>query len=576
METNGARRHRAALVLATVTALLVAFAIALAQPAPAQAQGRWLSGDLSNHTFLTNGKRTERDILAQAIPAAPAGFGLNYFANAEQGGQSKADAQGLRFGTVPPVPVWRWLTLALYSYPTIVQARSDYPGHYFIQGLQWDAPTHGQVSMGMVGAANEPMGVSNFEYMFDSADADTSRAGESLPEVLDTTKPSPYPTVVPAQPMDKENVTAQNTLDGAAFLENHFPTESYAFVDHPSRDLNWTVGDLRALQDAAPKVVCGFEGFPGDQAAAARGGYGNYFAAVAPGATYPATVSGPTDQDYSEAETDLARAYGGADPMVAKVGGVWDALLGEGRRWYVYGNSDFHWATTRYRDAAGRVVGASFDDFWPGQYDKTWTYQRTRSYDGLVAAIKSGDSYIVNGDLINALDFHATLGKTSRTMGQSLTVKKGQEIVVTIRLKSPKTDNNGDRVRVNHIDLIEGNVTGRIHPSSAAYTSNDTNPTAHVVKTFPRTKMHLIKGWEVMTVAFKPRVSMYFRLRGTNLAADTPNQTDISGNPLIDTLTYVTVPNPNPTKTGDVTINTPDQAWADLWLYSNPIFIYVK
>ena len=553
-----------------VTALVAAGAIAVARPATAQAktrsQARWLSGDLSSHTFLTNGKSPLSDILAQAMPAAPFGFGLNYLANAEQGGQSKANAQGLSFA----LPVWRWLTLALYSYPTIVQARSDYPGHYFIQGLQWDAPTHGQVSLGVVGAANEPQGVSNFEYMFDSADLDTSRAGESIPEVLDTTQPSPYPTMVPAQPMDKENVTAQNTLDGAAFLENDFPTESYAFVDHPSRDLNWTVGDLRALQDAAPDVVSGFEGFPGDQAAAARGGYGNSFDANG------LPVSGPTDPNYSEAETDLARTYGGADAMVAKVGGVWDALLGEGRSWFVYGDSDFHWWTTQYKDAGGNVVGASFDDFYPGQYDKTWTYQRTRSYDGLVAAIKSGDSYIVNGDLVNALDFHAALGKTSRTMGQTLTVKKGQKIVVTIRFRSPATNNNGDRVRVNHIDLIEGNVTGRIDPSSPAYTSNDSNPTAHVVKTFARSRMHLIKGWEVMTVAFKPQTSMYFRLRGTNLAANTANQTDAGGNPLIDTLTYVTVPNPDPTKTGDVTINTPDQAWADLWLYSNPIFIHVK
>ncbi len=56
-------------------------------------------------------------------------MGLNYFANAEKGGQSKANAQGVSFA----LPVWRWLTLALYSCPTIVQARSDYPGHYFIE-----------------------------------------------------------------------------------------------------------------------------------------------------------------------------------------------------------------------------------------------------------------------------------------------------------------------------------------------------------------------------------------------------------------------------------------------------------
>ena len=66
-----------------------------------RSQGRWLSGDLSNHTFLTNGKALRSDILAKAIPAAPVGFGLNYFANAEQGGQSKANAQGLS-RTFPP------------------------------------------------------------------------------------------------------------------------------------------------------------------------------------------------------------------------------------------------------------------------------------------------------------------------------------------------------------------------------------------------------------------------------------------------------------------------------------------
>jgi hypothetical protein len=556
---NGSRKRRAALALATVTALLVAVVIALAQPAPAQAQGRWLSGDLSTHTFLTDGKNPLSDILANSIPGAPFGFGLNYLANAEPGGQSAANAQGLSFA----LPVWRWLTLALYSYPTIQQARADYPGRYFIQGLQWDAPTHGQVSVGIVGAINEPEGISNFEYMFDLADTDTSRAGESIPAVLDTTQPSPYPTSIPAQPMDKENVTAQNTLDGAAFLENNFPTESYAFVDHPSRDLNWTISDFRALQNAAPNVVCGFEGFPGDQAAAARGGYGGYFDAAG------RPVSGPSDPAFDQTTTDLARTYGGADYMVAKIGGVWDALLGGGHRWYVYGDSEYKWWTKQFKDAGGNVVGASFDDFWPGQYDKTWTYVRTPSYDGLVAAIKSGDSFIVNGDLINALDFHAKLGKTSRTMGQTLTVKKGHKIVVTIRVKSPATNNNGDRVRLNHIDLIAGNV-------SAAYATSATNASAHVVKTFGKAQWHVIKGWKVMTVAFKPQASMYFRLRGTNLAPNTPNQTDASGNPLIDTLTYQTLPNPDPTKSGSVTINTPAQAWADLWFYSNPIFIHVK
>ena len=562
---NGSRRRGVALALAIVTALVAAATIVALQTASAQAQGRWLTGDLASHTVLSDGKSTQSEVLSNAISAAPFGFGLNYFANAEPGGQSKNNGEGLAF----QAPVWRWQTLALYSYPLIQQAREDYPGRFFIQGLQWDAPAHGQVDVGIVGGANEPAGVSDFEYLYDKADLDTSRVGESIPEVLDTTQPTPYPTVVPAEPFVKDNTTAQSTIDGAGWLEDNYPDQSYAFVAHPSRDLNWSIGDFRALQDAAPDVVSGFEGFPGDQAAAARGGYGNYFDATG------AAVSGPSDPAFDQATTDLARTYGGADAMVAKVGGVWDALLGEGRPWYVYGDSEFHWWTNQYK-VNGVVVSASFDDFWPGQYDKTWTYASAKGYNGLVSAIKSGDSFIVNGDLIKALNFRAALGKTSRTMGQTLTVKKGQKIVLTIAFKSPAANNNGDRVKVNHIDLISGNVTSRIASSDPAYTTGNTNPSAHVVKTFARARMRLIKGWEVMTVAFKPQTSMYFRLRGTNLAANTANQTDSAGNPLIDTLTYQTMANPDPTKTGDVTINTPDQPWNDLWFYSNPISIRVK
>ncbi len=512
---NVSRRRRAALTLATVTAVLVTAASVAAHPAPAQAQGRWMSGDLAAHTVLTDGKNVQSEILSNSMSAVPFGFGLNYFANAEPGGVSKHNAQGLSFLATPSI--WRWQSLALYSFPAVQQAREDYPGRLIIQGLQWNAPAHGQVDVGIVGAVNEPVGISNFEYLYDRLDTDTSRAGESIPAVYDTPTPSPSPTetpiIVPAQPFDKDNTTAQGTLDGIASLEDNYADQSYALIAHPSRDLNWSIGDLRALQDAAPDVVSGFEGFPGDQAAAARGGYGNYFDASGN------PVSDATTAD--PARTDLARTYGGADDMVAKVGGVWDALLGEGRHWFVYGNSDYKWWTTQYKDPTNSfVVGASFSDFWPGQYDKTWTYVPSKGYNGLVSAIKSGDSFIANGDLINALNFKAALGKTSRTMGHMLTVKKGQKIVLTIAFKSPSTNNNGDRVRVNHVDLITGNVTGLIDPANPAYASNDSNASAVVEKTFARKQMHLIKGWEVMTVAFKPQSSMYFRLRGTNLAAN--------------------------------------------------------
>ena len=55
--------------------------------------------------------------------------------------------------------------------------------------------------------------------------------------------------------------------------------------------------------------------------------------------------------------------------------------------------------------------------------------------------------------------------------------------------------------------------------------------------------------------------SKYFRLRGTNMAPDTPGETDADGNPLLDV-------------SGSTSGN--EQAWSDLWFYGNPIFVYAE
>lgn len=77
-----------------------------------------------------------------------------------------------------------------------------------------------------------------------------------------------------------------------------------------------TPREFRNGNNAAPEIYVGFEGAPGHQAGplngGARGGYGNY----------------PT--------------HGGFDQMTARVGGLWDSLLGEGRRWWITATSDSH------------------------------------------------------------------------------------------------------------------------------------------------------------------------------------------------------------------------------------------
>ena len=103
-------------------------------------------------------------------------------------------------------------------------------------------------------------------------------------------------------------------------------------ANHPSRSARaygeyglYSPAELRRWNDTAPGIAVGMAGAPGHQAIAlstapditedaqrVRGGYGRY----------------PT--------------MGGFDQMTAKLGGFWDSMLAEGRRWWITANSDSH------------------------------------------------------------------------------------------------------------------------------------------------------------------------------------------------------------------------------------------
>lgn len=486
---TGTKKLLAAIGIGTVlTASLIAapFAVAGAQ---GRAAGKWVTGDFHTHTYLTDGEKTEFDVVDNAFRK----YGLDWMANSEHGGTSKKDP----FGNALAQPVWRWITLSNYSYPMVSGLRKAYPQKKLIQGVEWNVPTHEHASVGIV--ADEPTAISNFEYMFDASDKDTGRASEGLA---------------------KQNATHADAVAGAAWLESNYKNTSYYLLNHPSRQLKFSVADIRDFNNAAPDVAFGFEGIPGHQKESSRGGYGS--------------------------ADPKAQTYGGADYMIAQVGGLWDALLGEGRNFWVFANSDFH---------------NTDGDFWPGEYEKNYTYVTGSDYQSLVAGFRSGNSFAVEGDLINGLNFTVKSGRSQAAMGQDLTVKKGGSAVVTIMFKSPKLNNNGDRVQVDHIDLIAGDVTGKAAPGTDAY-SRDTNDTARVVARFTTKSWKKVNGW--YKVEFRldhVNKDQYFRLRGTNLGLSVANQTDAAGNPLSDAL---------------MGANDAAKAYQDLWFYSNPIFVSVK
>ena len=495
--------------------------------------GKWMAGDFHTHTYLTDGSHTQIDVVSHAFDM----FGLNWMANSEHGGAYTRNPEGVYWDNpsiTPPTEflgnpitgadghqaMWRWQSLPDYSFPLIQELRDEYKRNFIIQGFEWNCPSHEHASVGIV--AEDAVPISDFEYMFDQSDKDISRASEGLV---------------------KKNVSHADAVAGAQWLQDNYQDTSYFLFNHPSRKLKYSIAAIRDFNNAAPDVCFGFEGIPGHQKEPFRGGYD----------------SGPFKDKEGNDITYKARTYGGADYMVAKVGGLWDALLGEGRRFWTFVNSDFH-------------SNADDADFWPGEYAKDFTFvtddnhDRKFSLEEIVDGLRSGKSFAVYGDLINGLDFNAQStirgGKSIASMGETLDVKRGKAARFTIRFKSPRVNNNGDAVKVDHIDLIAGDVTGIIDPGTTEY-SKDTNETTRVITRFDESSWEQEEdGWNVIRLSFKNvQNNMYFRLRGTNLPPNVPNETDADGNPLMDEL---------------MGTNDGSKAYQDLWFYSNPIFVEVQ
>ncbi|MCU0579286.1 MAG: hypothetical protein MUF69_07045 [Desulfobacterota bacterium] len=127
---------------------------------------------------------------------------------------------------------------------------------------------------------------------------------------------------------------------------------------------------------------------------------------------------------------------------------------------------------------------------------------------------------------------------------------------------------------MDHIDLIAGEITGKIDPADPGYT-DATNPTAKVIASFSRPDFTVDRdGYHTIVYHIKNvSKNTYFRLRGTNLACNTPYETGPAK--LLPAADYCT-PLADALVTQNLGIDGAQEAWDDLWFYSNPIFVYVK
>ncbi|MBO9686312.1 MAG: hypothetical protein J7598_06850 [Mitsuaria chitosanitabida] len=264
---------------------------------------------------------------------------------------------------------------------------------------------------------------------------------------------------------------------------------------------------------------------------------------------------------------------------------------------------------------------------------------------------------------VETLALNAATGNTDTdiagcaTMGEKLVVRPGAELVVAVALRDPAGTNYSPyafpnpsllQVGINqpinqpvldHVDLIRGLVSGYRQPGAADYagewprntdwlrTDGTTtglanvpaaakNTTAAVIRTFngagasPWVKVSSgVDNTGFLKMSYRiPAVtaSQYVRLRGTNMPASVPYETDASGNPLADLYTNANdtsklripcttvgsnVPVNGTTYTGNAIDGCPAHlpvvggqkyvaydvaAWSDLWFYSNPVYIEVS
>ena len=523
---------------------------------PALTQSGYVTGDFHQHTTYTDGSYTMGHMMEMNNK-----FGLDWWANSEHGGgwNSWGLVTGLDLGTQVKWPdagimnkgkatvdsLWRWQSLSEWSFRDILLYRRVFPDKFIIQGYEMNVPGHEHASVGIIGnqfAAENPdvNALARFEYLFDSVDLD-----ESQPLGITQTKNGVN--------------NHRKAVEAATWLQENYRYDSWLIPAHPERfrypsgTLNyegWNIEHLRDMNNAAPDVFFGFESIPGHQKATNRG---EYHSGRGIFGSYGTTT------------------YGGAGWMCAKVGGVWDALLSEGRRFWLFSSSDCH------------IAGLNDGDFYPGEYQKTYTYvTRKNDPQALVDGLRSGNSYMVHGDLIDSLYF--TIGSVS--MGGNFETTEN-EITIKITLRDPQGENfntysSYTNPELNHFDLIAGTVTGKVEAPQTVPADGITGYSDEYKKDFVESTKVLARfgktasnadpcgvetiawteeGGGFVSVEYKTNIAdgekMYFRLRGTNQALNTPERTNECGNPLADIQGQ----------------NNAAKAFEDLWFYSNPIFV---
>ncbi len=228
-------------------------------------------------------------------------------------------------------------------------------------------------------------------YCFDAGESVTNRG----------TAENNYDCTIPGSSPAGWNDTAKKittnnhakTVEAVKWMAYFHGNASYYLPTHLERAgpvalgrSGFDVNDLRDFNNAAPSVAFGFETQPGHGAASQRGEY---------------NINRNSGIDSIGGTT-----WGGTGIYGSYVGGVWDALLGEGRNYWFFASSDWH-----ARGSFGADDRRTTADFLPGEYQRA--YSLVRNNGGkinpqlVVDGMRSGNSFSTTGQLIDRLAFVA-------------------------------------------------------------------------------------------------------------------------------------------------------------------------
>jgi len=757
MNVGFRKNHIAVAVAAAIGTAAAALAPSVATAA--KPAGKYVAGDVHNHTTCSDGSISMQKLVKKATDKVDTPWGLDWFVQAGHGGNGNRNCTLVEDATLEtpaypflsgPTPfntgtaqapsqyngpqtnwsqsigvanikgivngcsagqtsctgqnLWRWQSIQEFQYP-LIEYLNAYLNKPLFLGIETVNPGHEHTSMSVItgqipnnlegvilptGPGYTPAGsgsaLAKWEYCFDRNDADTSRGAAnnwdcSVPGSLNASDVSWNPTAMKLMPSGTTGVGVRGHnkgLESLKWMQQFAPNESYYLPTHleragpfnPDGNNGFNIEHLRNFNNTAPRVAFGFETQPGHGASSNRGEY----------------QVGRNNIGGQTVDSVGGTTYGGTGVYGAQIGGVWDALLGEGRNWWFFASSDWH---TRTGGAPAAAFGPddrrTTQDFYPGEYQRSYVMVRDSAAklhpQAIVDGMRSGNVFTSSGQLIDRLAFVAcasypgvlfrsdasvealatqaafnqrdTDTANCATMGEKLKVRQGAEIVVSVVVRdpvgtnySPYTFPNPSLAQVditqpinepvlNHIDLIGGDVTGYRTPGTAGYsgewprntawlhadgTTSDLsvvpdaakNTTARILKTFngagatPWVAVtSTVDGSTFLKMTFRiPAVSksQYVRLRGTNMPAGVPFETDLQGNPLADVYTNANdttrlaiecktvhsassqfdgCPDHLATATGaspiagKKAVSYDVAAWSDLWFYANPIYVEV-